>query len=81
MALTDGISKAYISELVPKEKSATAIGAYLTATGLIMFVASTLAGFLWKYVSPSAPFYLGAATATIAAILFMTLLRNKKYAL
>ncbi len=81
MALTDGISKAYISELVPKEKSATAIGAYLTATGLIMFVASTLAGFLWKYVSPSAPFYLGAATATLAAILFMTLLRNKKYAL
>src|SRR3989344_1880959 len=81
IALTDGISKAYISELVPKEKSATAIGAYLTATGLIMFVASTLSGFLWKYVSPSAPLFLGAATATIPAILFMTLLRNKKYAL
>lgn len=80
MGLTDGISKAYISELVPKERIGTAIGAYLTLTGLLTFVASTLAGLLWKYVSPATPFYLGAFTAALAAILFMFLLRNKSYA-
>ncbi|MDP2586200.1 MAG: MFS transporter [Candidatus Komeilibacteria bacterium] len=71
MALTDGVSKAYIARLVPKEKSGTAFGAYLMLTGLCMFVASLAAGLLWKYVDPSATFYFGAITATLAVIWFM----------
>ena len=71
MALTDGVSKAYIAQMVPKEKSGTAFGAYLMITGLLVLVASLAAGFLWKYLSPSAPFYFGALTATVAATWFM----------
>src|SRR3989338_54675 len=40
MALTDGVSKAYIAQMVPKEKSGTAFGAYLMITGLLVLVAS-----------------------------------------
>ncbi len=71
MALTDGVSKAYIAQMVPKEKSGTAFGAYLMLTGLCMFVASFGAGLLWKYIDPSATFYFGALTAAIAVIWFM----------
>ena len=70
MALTDGVSKAYIAQMVPVERSGTAIGAYLMVTGLCMFFASLAAGFLWKYVSPSAPFFFGSAMAFLAVIWF-----------
>ncbi len=71
MALTDGVSKAYIAQMVPREKSGTAFGAYLMCTGLCMFIASFGAGLLWKYINPSAAFYFGALTATVAVIWFM----------
>jgi len=70
MALTDGVSKAYIAQMVPVEKSGTAFGAYLMFTGLCMFIASFAAGLLWKYVNPSAAFYFGSLTAVIAVIWF-----------
>lgn len=71
MALTDGVSKAYIAQMIPKEKSGTAFGAYLMLTGLCMFVASLAAGLLWKYINPSATFYFGALMAVIAVSWFM----------
>jgi len=73
MALTEGVGKAYISNLVPSEKSGTAFGIYQTAIGICTFFASLLAGFLWDKVSASAPFILGSATAIVSAILFIVL--------
>lgn len=70
MALTDGISKAYIAKMVPKEKIGTALGAYLMLTGFCVFFASFGAGLLWKYLNPSAPFLFGALTSIIAVIWF-----------
>jgi MFS family permease len=73
MALTEGIGKAYISNLVPQEKSGTAFGIYQTAIGICTFFASLIAGLLWDKVGVSAPFILGSATAVIYAILFIVL--------
>jgi len=73
MALSEGIGKAYISNLVPQERTGTAFGIYQTATGLCTFFASLFAGLLWTYVSIKAPFIFGAAMALIAAILFFFL--------
>ena len=50
MGFTDGVGKAYISQLVEPEKSGTAFGLYYTAVGLCALFASIIAGFLWKYV-------------------------------
>jgi MFS family permease len=71
MALTEGVSKAYISNLVPQEKTGTAFGLYQTAIGICTFFASLIAGLLWDKVSVSAPFILGGCTAFISAILFL----------
>jgi len=68
IALTEGISKAYITDLVPTTQRGGALGLYAATTGLMALVSSVLAGLLWDRVSPAAPFYLGGITALGAAV-------------
>lgn len=73
-ALTQGAAKALIADLVPREATATAFGAFAAVAGLLDLPASLLAGLLWEgglglpAFGPAAPFWLGASTATLAAI-------------
>jgi MFS family permease len=53
MAMSEGISKAYISNLVPSETRATAIGLFYTSTGIVTFFSSVIAGLLWNYIGES----------------------------
>ncbi|GBD99066.1 bicyclomycin/multidrug efflux system [bacterium BMS3Abin07] len=71
MGLTEGVQKAFIATMIPPDFKATAFGAYHTVTGLAMFPASLMGGWLWDNVSPSATFYFGAATAALSAALFI----------
>ncbi|MCJ7656635.1 MAG: MFS transporter [Candidatus Atribacteria bacterium] len=80
MALTEGVGKAYISNLVPQEKSGTAFGVYHTIVGLTTFFASLIAGLLWTYISVSAPFIFGSIMALISALLFIVLEKKIKLA-
>ena len=73
MALTEGVGKAYISNLIPQEKIGTAFGIYQTTIGLTTFLASLIAGLLWTYFGVSAPFIFGGLMAGISALLFVTL--------
>jgi MFS family permease len=73
MALTEGVGKAYISNLVPEEKTGTAFGIYQTTIGLCTFFASLIAGLLWTYVDVSMPFIFGSIMAVISAFLFVVL--------
>jgi len=73
MALSEGIGKAYISNLVPQERTGTAFGIYQMTIGLCTFFASLFAGLLWTYVDIKAPFIFGAVMALIAGILFFFL--------
>ncbi len=76
MALTEGIGKAYISLLVKKDFTGTAYGIYQTLIGVVTFLSSVLAGFLWKYVNPGAPFIFGGFTALAAFLIFAASLRR-----
>ena len=78
MALTEGVGKAYISNLVPQEKSGTAFGVYHTIIGLTTFFASLIAGLLWTYIGVSAPFIFGSIMALISAFLFIVLEKNQR---
>lgn len=71
MALTDGIGKAYISHLVPREKLGTAYGIFQVTVGVGNLIASLLAGILWSHYGSSSPFILGSITAFIAALLLL----------
>ena len=73
MALTESVGKAYISLLVPQEKSGTAFGIYQTSIGICSFFSSLIAGVMWNYINVRVPFYFGSTTALISAILFIVL--------
>jgi MFS family permease len=74
MGLTEGVQKAFLATIIRPEFKATAFGVYATCTGAAMLPASLIGGWLWDRLSPSATFYLGAATATLSAMLFGALI-------
>jgi MFS family permease len=69
-ASTDGIQKAFISDLIDKNKKGTGLGIYNALLGITLLPASIIAGLLYDKVNSSVPFYFGAATAFLA-VLFM----------
>jgi len=74
MGLTEGVQKAFLASIIPPEFKATAFGVYATAVGLAALPASLIGGLLWDRISPAATFYFGAATASLAAVLFIILI-------
>jgi MFS family permease len=66
MALTDGVGKALLADHAPPEHRGRALGIFYLATGVTTIASSVTAGLLWDRVSPSAPFWLGAAMAIVA---------------
>jgi MFS family permease len=70
-ALTEGVGRALITDLVPTSLRATAMGSYATATGAALLPASVVAGALWDRVGPGAPFGYGAVLAGLAVMLLL----------
>jgi len=79
MGLTEGIQKAFLAAIIPPEFKATAFGVYATAVGLATLPASLIGGLLWDRISPAATFYYGAATASLAALLFSILIIIERF--
>lgn len=78
-AATDGIQKAFISDSIDSNKKGTGLGIYNGLLGITLLPASLIAGVLYDKVNSSVPFYFGAVTASISAILMLVfLLRFKK---
>ncbi len=71
MAMTEGVGKAYISDLSPAQARGTALGAYQTVTGIVAFFSSMIAGLLWDMAGPRAPFLFGAAAGLTAALILL----------
>lgn len=68
-ACTDGIQKAFVSDMLDENKRGTGLGIYNALLGLTLLPASIIAGVLYDKVDNRVPFYFGAATAALAAIL------------
>jgi len=71
-ALTEGVAKALVADIVPQEQRGTAYGLFNAAIGLTALPASLIAGILWQTLSPSAPFIFGASLSLVAGFLLMT---------
>ncbi len=67
IALTEGVEKALVSDLAPLNLRATLIGLHATAIGIGLLPASVLAGLLYTYLGPAAPFFFGGALGLLAA--------------
>jgi MFS family permease len=76
MAFTEGVEKALVIDIAPPEMKGTAIGLHATLVGVGLLPASFLAGLLWKFFGPAAPFYFGGALGIIASIGLWFILRG-----
>jgi len=77
-ASTDGIQKAFISDMVNSNKKGTGLGIYNALTGITVLPASLIAGLLYDKVDSSVPFYFGAATAVLSTLLMIVFLISFK---
>ena len=75
-AATDGIQKAFVSDMVDSNKKGTGLGLYNALLGITLLPASLIAGILYDKVNSSVPFYFGASTAVLSAILMFFLCRK-----
>ncbi|MEI7964970.1 MAG: MFS transporter [Chitinophagaceae bacterium] len=67
-AATDGVSKAWISNMVDKKDTATAIGTFTGFQSIGMLIASSLCGVLWMVFGSMITFLITAAIALIVLI-------------
>ncbi len=67
--LVEGVEKALVADLVPKEQRGTAFGWYHAAIGIAALPASVLLGALWDAWGPRAAFGFGASLALLAVVL------------
>ncbi len=72
-ASTEGISKAWISNIVPKNEVATAIGFYTGMQSICTLLASSLAGWLWYAFSPAVTFGVSAIGAVLTIFYLITM--------
>jgi MFS family permease len=71
-ASTEGVVKAWVSDLIPDEQLGSAIGLLTMSSSLAMMLGSFAAGVLWDQFGSAVPFSLSAVvSAIIASILMM----------
>lgn len=73
-AATEGISKAWVSNLSHKENTATAIGFYTSCESICTLLASIITGWLWQEFSSSVAFF---ATGFVAVGVLIYFLANR----
>lgn len=67
-AATEGISKAWISNICDKKDTATAIGTYTAFQSVLTMIASSLAGLLWYNFGPSLTFIVTGSVSFLVVI-------------
>jgi len=72
----EGVTRAFVADIVPKERRGTAYGLYHGSIGVSLLLASVIAGVLWEAIDPAATFFFGAAMAGAAIAGFALLLRE-----
>ena len=72
-AATEGISKAWITNVVHKQNTATAIGTYSAFNSIFSLLASSLAGLLWYTLGAPALFITSAIVTVVVSIYFLVI--------
>ncbi|MDQ7817658.1 MAG: MFS transporter [Melioribacteraceae bacterium] len=70
-ASTEGISKAWISDIIPSHFRGTAIGMVTTFGSFGIMLGSIFAGFLWDNFGSTVPFILSSAVSLLLAIILI----------
>ena len=70
-SFTDGVSKAWISNITPKENTATALGFFTGVNSIFVLISSALAGLIWNVAGPSSVFVFSSLGAIVVMIYFL----------
>lgn len=76
-AATEGVVKAWISNLADSRHTATAIGFYTSCESISTLLASIIAGALWVNLGSTSTFITTSAIALLVCIYFLLRLKNK----
>jgi len=68
-AMTEGVIRAWIADLVPSSSRGSVFGVFNWLVGVAALPASLVAGWLWRHYSPPAPFFVSALLSFSAALL------------
>ncbi|HSD63933.1 MAG TPA: MFS transporter [Ignavibacteriaceae bacterium] len=75
-ASTEGVVKAWVSDLIADEQRGSAIGLLTMLTSLAVMLGSFTAGILWDRFGSAVPFLLSSIVSAIVATLFLMLKKN-----
>lgn len=75
-AATEGITKAWITNVAAKQYTATAIGTYTALQSICTMLASTITGALWFAFGAKVMFLITALMAIIALVYFLVFVRG-----
>lgn len=79
VALTDGVSRAFLSDLVHPDVRATALGIYYGLNGAALFISSVTFGYLWDKFGQNLPFIVSSIIAALAGMIFIIfIIRHRK---
>jgi len=76
---TDGIQKAFIADIIDDNKKGTGMGIYNALIGLTLLPASLIAGLMYDRINSRLPFYFGAVTAAVSALLMLVFIIGRKH--
>jgi MFS family permease len=76
-SMTEGVEKAFVSDMAPTESKATALGFYHSVVGVALLPASIIAGLLFSLL-PSAPFLLGGVLALTTVVILGLFVRDSE---
>lgn len=71
MGLTEGVFTAMIADAAPTDLRGTAFGVFNLLRGLLLMLASVIAGVLWEQSGPAATFITAAVLAAFSMLLLM----------
>jgi MFS family permease len=77
LGLSQGLLVALIADTAPRERRGTAFGLFNIVSGIVLLMASVLAGALWDRIGPSVAFYAGAGFAGVTVMGLLLGLRKK----
>mgnify|MGYP000991620953 FL=1 len=75
-AATEGISKAWISNITAKKDTATAIGTFAGFQSIATMLASSIAGIIWYNIGAAATFLVTACMTIIVVLYFIIFIPN-----
>lgn len=75
-AATEGIAKAWISNITDKKDTATAIGSFAAFQSIAAMIASSLAGLLWFWFGAATAFIATSGVTVLVIIYFLTSVRH-----